>query len=292
MTRNHLIYIFIILALGLPLYFGVAINPGSLKNTETAFEVVEKATSEKGKYAMLALDFGPNAKAENLNQAAVYLEHVLRKRMPVILFTLNVQGEAYLKSLPEEIAKRLNAESTTENIFSSGSSEKWEYGKDWINVGLQVGNFLQSVGKTEDLANYFNKDTTGTPVKNYPNFQNLKTLNDVAVIGEMTATLIIPAYIQFFRRENYAPKIIHGPTSILIPQAYNYLDSKQIAGLLEGVPSAAIYAQLIEDKFAKKKDEVIEAKPHPAKVMNTALGIAQLLILFFVLIGNLMDFRR
>lgn len=286
-NKNHLIYLFIVLALGVPLYFQFSVNPGTLKNSEVAFEVIEEAAKQQNKFAMLAFDFGPSTKAENLSQSSVLLEHILRRRIPVVLFTLNMQGEAYLKSLPVDIVKKLR---------EINPGESWEYGKDWINIGLQVGQFLQSIGKTDDLANYLSKDVTGAAVKNYPTFSKLKTLKDVSILGEMAASPYIPSYIQFFRKDDYSPKFIHGPTSIMIPPAYNYLDSGQLAGLIEGVPGAAIYAQILEKKFPPKVNQTaggkIKSKPHPAIVMNTALGIAQLLIIFFIIVGNIMDFKK
>ena len=91
---------------------------------------------------------------------------------------------------------------------------------------------------------------------------------------------VFDSYVQFFQTESYVPLFGHGCTSITIPEAYIYLDSGQLKGLLEGLAGAAWYSQLLAQNFPNRI-------PDSALTINTALGVAHLVIIFFILFGNI-----
>lgn len=276
--KRHITYILIILALSLPLAYNFTIEPARLKSAEKAFEVVETTPVMEGQLAVLAFDFSPSTKAENEAQANALVEHLFRRRIPVIVFSFTVLAEGFLKSVPQEVAAMLMKEQP---------NQKWEYGKDWINIGYKpgAGLFLQGLGQTDNLSEFFGKDILGVSVNSYPRFSKAKTLKDILFISEMSGSLAIDSFIQFLRRDGYAPKIIYGPTSILIPQSYIYLDSGQISGLLEGISGAAWYAKLIQEKYQSHSESKV-------LVLNSSLGIAQLVILTLILVGNIIEWSR
>jgi hypothetical protein len=95
----------------------------------------------------------------------------------------------------------------------------------------------------------------------------------------------LDSFLQFFQTESYRPQFVHGCTSITIPQAFIYLDSGQLVGLLEGVAGAAWYSKLLSEKYVgREKDSSV--------LLNTSLGVAHLVIIFFVVLGNLIAFRQ
>ena len=56
------------------------------------------------------MDFGPSTKGENQPRAKAVVEHLMRKRIPVIVFSLYYLAEPFLKSVPEEVARQLERE--------------------------------------------------------------------------------------------------------------------------------------------------------------------------------------
>ena len=73
--------------------------------------------------------------------------------------------------------------------------------------------------------------------------------------------------------------MLHGCTSITIPEAYLYYNSKQILGFFEGVAGAAWYDQLMNKIYPKREEQ--------ATATNTGLAVAQLVILLFIVLGNI-----
>lgn len=273
MTRR-IIYFVMLIAVSFPLITKLTLTPAPLKSAESLYSVIESLNSKTPGVAFLAMDFGPGTKAENLPQAEVMLEHLMRRRIPVIVFSVTPIAEPFLSTIPEKIALRLMKENP---------DLTWEYGKDWVNIGFQPGGglFIQALAKSDDLAASIQKDANGTSLGSLPAFKGVKGFSDIKFLGQVTGLVgVLQAYIQFFQSSTYVPPIGHGCTSITIPESYIYLDSGQLMGLLEGVSGAAWYSELLKSSYPDRA-------PDSALLMNTALGAAQLTILGLILIGNI-----
>lgn len=269
---RRLIYAFVVLAIALPIMFKLSIPPARMKAADRFYKLVEELPT--GGYALVSMDFGPSTKAENEPQAEVVLEHLFRKRIPVVVMTQYALAEAFIGELPERIAAKLSKENP---------GERWDYGKDWITIGFRPGQalFLQALAKSENIAEFLGKDSGGNVIIENPTFKGIKVLQDIKFVGEFTGLVgMLDGYIQFLQKSGYVPAIGHGCTSITIPEAYIYLDSGQLKGLLEGVAGAAWYSELLR-------------KAHPnraldsALILNTALGVAHLVMIALIVWGNL-----
>ena len=267
------IYLLVFLALSVPILTRYTVQPARMDDAERFFEVVEGIDAEPGRYAFVAMDFGPGTKGENQPQARAVLEHLMRRRVPVILFSLYHLAEPFLKSIPEEIARQLEREHP---------GQTWEYGRDWINLGYRPGSavLIQAIPKSGNLAELFEKDARGNRISELPAFSGLRTLRQIAFLAEFTGLVgVFDNYVQYFTSEDYTPAFGHGCTSITIPEAFIYLDSGQIQGLLGGLAGAAWYSELLRRRYPDRPaDESL--------MLNTGLGVAQLVIIAFIVLGN------
>lgn len=276
---RRVIYFVVMASIGLPLILGVSIPPAQMKAAEKFYDLVESLDPESGKIAFVALDYGPNTKAENQPQSEVIIEHLMRRRIPVAVLTQYALAEGFLATIPQDVADRLMEEHP---------GEIWQYGKDWVNLGYRPGSsvFVQNIAKAEDLAAQLEKDTYGTPLSQIEMFQEVKTIRDIQFLAEFTGLVgMFDLYVRFFQTKGYVPKFGHGCTSITIPEAYIYLDSGQIGGLLEGIAGAAWYSELLTRNFPDRTADV-----DGSLVANTALGVAHLVIIAFIIIGNILMF--
>lgn len=274
MKSRQCIYVLILLSVALPLYFQYGVTPARLPSAEKLFSVVEALPQHRG-VAFLSFDFGPGTSAENKPQAEVIFEHLLRRRIPVVIFSIVPISEPFLRSIPKNVIERLEKE----------TGEHWESGKDWVNIGFRPGAalFLQGISKTQDISELISKDTDGRDVKSLPIFSKVKTLNDIIFWGEFTGLVgVFQNFIQYIQKDNYSPILGHGCTSITIPESYIYLDSGQLKGLLEGLAGSAWYSELLLKMYPRRA-------PDAALVSNTALGISQLMLLFLIVLGNVIN---
>lgn len=270
---RRIIYALVVVALAWPLIQGYTIRPARMKSAEKLYQMVSNTKPEAGKFAFVAFDFGPNTKAENAAQAEVVVEHLMRKRIPFVLFSQYLLADPFLKSIPEKIKSTLEAEYP---------GELWIYGKDWINLGYRpgAGLLIQSIPKSTNLAETFSIDAYSTPLKEMALFKKPVTLKNIPLFVQFTGLVgVFDSYVQFFQTQDYRPAFGHGCTSITIPEAYIYLDSGQLQGLLEGIAGAAWYSKLLTDEYpARPADNAL--------MINTGLGIAHLLLILLIILGN------
>lgn len=274
MKGRRIIYLVMILAVGLPIVFGISQKPSRLVSAERMYEVVEKVQVQPGEVAIVWFDFGPNTIAENEPQSMVLIEHLFRRRIPVILMSQYQQAERFLTSIPNEVARRLEREMP---------GQYWRYGEAWVNVGFRPGGaiFIQSLVNAVDIAKFLGRDSNGMPITHYPAFARVGGVERVKLVGEITGLVgVFDNIIQFFQKNEYRPTVVHGCTSITIPEAYIFLDSGQLKGLLEGIAGAAWYSEVLK-KFHP------ESENRELLVTNTALSAAHIVLILLIVLGNI-----
>lgn len=265
------IYLLVILSVLVPIVAEYTIKPARLQSAEVMYDLVEET---KAGLAMVFLDYGPSTKAENEPQSEVLIEHLMRKRVPMAIFTQTPLGESFVRQVPQRVANRLQEEYP---------GQFWRYGEAWVDLGFRPGGalFVQALAKSDDLVQFLGKDADGTQVSQLPVFKGIRDLSDVSLVAEFTGLVgMFDRYVQFMQRKGYVPPLIHGCTSITIPESYIYLDSGQLKGLLEGLSGAAWYSHLLSTNNGQRK-------PDKALVSNTALGVSQLVILVLIILGNI-----
>lgn len=274
MGGRRLIYLLMLLAVGLPIVFGISQKPSRLVSAERMYDVVEQIKAQPGEVAMIWLDFGPNTIAENEPQARVLIEHLFRRRIPVVLLSQYQQAERFLTKIPSEVAQRLESEMP---------GQQWRYGEAWINAGFRPGGsiFIQSMVNAADVSKFLGRDVNGMPIAQYPVFSSIGGVERVKLVGEITGLVgVFDNIIQFFQKNEYRPTIVHGCTSITIPEAYIFLDSGQLKGLLEGIAGAAWYSEVLKEHFPNSENKEL-------LVTNTALSAAHIVLILLIVLGNI-----
>lgn len=274
MKGRRLIYLVMLLAVGLPIVFGISEKPSRLVSAERMWDVMETVSVAPGEVAMVWLDFGPNTIAENEPQATVILEHLFRRRIPVVLLSQYQQAERFLTSIPQSVAKQLEAEMP---------GQSWKYGEAWVNVGFKPGAaiFMQSLVNATDISKFLGRDVNGMPLSHYPAFASIGGVERVKLVGEVTGLMgVFDTIVQFFQKGDYRPTLVHGCTSITIPEAYIFLDSGQLKGLLEGIAGAAWYSEVMKSHHPASQNSKL-------LVTNTALSAAHIVLILLIILGNI-----
>jgi hypothetical protein len=279
MKAPRIIYIVLFLTLLVPLITARSIKPAYNVAANRTFDFIEALPEGSNQFGLLFLDYGPGTQAENQPQASVIFEHLLRKKIPTILLTTYALGEKFTKETADKVLARLQLEDP---------SRQFVYGKDYVILGYRPGAnlFLQGISQAQDLATFLGKDIRAIPLKSYESFQGLQTLSQVTVIGEFTGLVgFLNSYMQFLTIQGTTASLIHGCTSITIPETYIYSDTGQLRGTLEGVSGAAYYSYLLQERFTKRTAD-------DSLVINTSLGMGQLYILLLIALGNIIEFAR
>ncbi len=278
--ERRIVFLLVILCLLPPIVLGMKLPPAPLGTADAVFNYIEEEPKENapkenaGAIIVLALDFGPGTAAENRPQAKLMIEHLLRKRIPFALTSIYVLASPFLQELPLEIIKELKEEMP---------DETWSYGTDWVNFGYLPGGFMevQSLARSKDWWAHLKTDASGNVLSELPIMQSLKSIKDVRSLVQITGLVgTFSAWLQFFQVKGHIPVMLHGCTSITIPDAYMYYASGQMHGLFEGIAGAAWYEHRLNTVFQDRKID-------SAQRINTGTSFAQILVVALVIIGNL-----
>jgi len=274
---RRIIYLFVLISLAIPIGLGVTLPPAEMESATELYNVIENLEAKPGSIVLLSSDWGPGTQAENKPQTEIIIEHLMRRRIPFAIMSLYALATPFLESVPTEVAAKLEREFP---------GQTWDYGKDWVNLGFRAGSYItiQGLAKSDNFIAYLKSDARGNPLDELPAFDGVENIEDVSLLIETTGLSgVFNYWLQFFQTSDYIPRFIYGCTSITIPEAHIYLASGQIAGLHEGLAGAAWHETLLN------KDYPDRARGNALK-NNTGIAFAQIVIIVFILLGNLGHF--
>jgi len=276
---RKIIYLLIIISLSYPLISGFSLPPAKMKTALEAFTIVENLPKKDSQIVLVSFDWGPSTSAENRPQTATAIEHLMRREIPFATISTYAHSVPFLDSVPEKVAEILNKEAGEKRYF---------YGKSWVNLGFQPNTavMIQGLARSNDLVATLKTDAKGNPLSEIECMRGVKTIKDIPLLVQTTGLVgAFNNWIQFLHKEDYHPEMIHGCTSITIPEAYIYYVSGQIKGLYEGVAGAAYYDTLLTERYKNRT-------PTDAARVNTSLASAHLVILFLIILGNISYFIK
>ena len=265
---RRIIYCLVALVLAVPIVCKWKMNPGVMSTARKTYDAIEALEAEPGKIVVVALDWGPATKAENEPQTEAVIRHLMLKKLPFAVVTLTPRGVMYCREMPKRLAKEYEC----------------EYGRDWVSWGYQPGWMTAVRGLAKDIPGFLKGvDADGVSLDELSAMRGVKDASDVLLVCEFTGLVgAIENWIRYFHAGGKTTRIVHGCTSITIPEAYNFLDARQIDGLLEGMAGGASYNELL------RKSLELERWPDAAPVeAMTCQSFAHLLILAFIALGNL-----
>lgn len=215
-----------------------------------------------GKLLVITADWEAGTKGENQPQAAALLRHAFRKRIPVAIFGITYPAGPRLSG---DLAKKIAAE------------EGRRYGVDWVNWGFLTGTSQAVIALAKDIPGTVRKDAYGTPLDKLPIMKGVKDIKDVGLLVDITPSSTIGIFISYVYGI-YRTPIGYACTGVMAPEAYPYLDSGQLVGLLKGLSGAAEYETLLH---------------HTGQGLDwmSPLSFAHFLIIALIVAGNVVYFR-
>lgn len=271
---RRFIYLFVALSISIPLMIDWSLPPAEMKTADDFYQAIAATDGGRKPFVLVSLDWGPSTQAENRSQSAAVIEHLMRRRIPFGVITIYQYATPFLQSVPQEAAEKLMREDP---------SQQWTYGKDWVNFGFKPAGaiMIQGLARAADIRATLKADAAGTALTSIPCLSEVRTIRDISGLVQITGLVgTLNAWIQFFQTSDYRPALLHGCTSISIPEAYIYYSSGQLRGLLEGIAGAAWYEQLLQRDYPQRKTGLTLR-------INTGLAIAHLLIIGLILLGNI-----
>ncbi len=255
---RRILYLILAVNIVASLMARVAIEPDIPPAVRNFYETIEAL--QPGDMVMVSSTWSAGTLAENQPQFEAVLRHLMRKRLRFTIISFSPPA----RDISHRLARRLTQE------------EGYEEGKDWAHFGYSPDIILAIKGMSEDIAQAIRQDVRRVPIQQLEVMQGIKSLKDYKLVVDITPSDTLTAWISY-RPANL--NIIYCPTSVMAAEAYTFLDSKQILGMITGAKGAYEYEQLLGIVGLGTR-------------FINAIQFSHVLIITFILLGNFAMFMQ
>ena len=261
---RRVLYVLLLLAVTLPFFLKFRVPVAVSPPTQALYDAIDNLP-ENG-FVLFGPNYSAGTRGENGAQSEALLRHLMimwhKKKVRFGMLAFDPQG----KTLAQNIALGLQ-----EEYNKQGYNIK--EGESWVNFGYRVDqvNFVRAMVK--DIPGSLTKDIHDQPLTGLPVMQGIHSAKDVAMILDVNPTDRYQIFIQFMQGPFKIPMGL-APTAVMAPEAFNYLDSGQIVGMLPGLQGAVEYEQLL-NTFGR------------ATRASNSLGVAHILLIGLIVLGNI-----
>jgi hypothetical protein len=252
------IYLLLFLFTLAPLVFGWHLPLFVTQDAQDLYQTVDALPP--GRIAILFCDWDAATLAENRPQTVALARHLLRRHIPFAILSIGAPT-----------SPQLAEDAVQEAIRDEGHGT---YGVDYCNWGYRIGQTPWLQALAANLAQAIGADWKARPLSELPMMRGVRTIHDnVSLVVDITGSNTINGLIPLVHAPTGVPTGL-ACTAVMAPEAYPFLDSRQLAGLLTGMRGAAEYEQLI-------------GSPGFAVTAMAGQSAAHVFILGLIVLGNL-----
>ena len=257
---RRIIYLLLFLVTLTPLIrpIGIPLHPSD--STRDVYNIIEGLDPNKD-IVLLSFDYGPGSGIDIHSIPTVIVEHLVKKGLPWVAVSFYPDGTLMADRIINDLLQR---------------GVEMEYGVDYANLGYMAGDEASVRAFALD-ASIFTTDTRGNRVADLPIMQGISDVRDFSFVHGFTQYNIGTTG---WLRQAVDPTGIDyavGVVTVMVPGTIPFYNSGQLAGLIGGLRGAAEYEILIE-------------RPGQAVAMMDAQSMGHLLIIGFIVMGNIAYF--
>ncbi len=265
------IYLTIFLGALLPLFAPLTFSPRISPEVKAVYDFIDKLPP--GSAIIISFDYGPSTLPETEPMAEDIMKHAFIKNIRVIGLTLTEEGALLALRAYNNVVKELDSYGVVV-----------QYGKDFVFLGYKSGRQAVILSLGESIKKTFPTDYQGTNIEDIPMLFNIENYGDISLIVDISSTSTPEDWITY-AYSRYKVPIAIGVTAVLAANYYPYIQTGQIIGLIGGVKGASEYEYLVNRKL--KTELGTQPKRFPALRNMSALTVADLLIVLFIILGNI-----
>jgi len=251
---RRVLYALLLLSVTIPFFLTMKIPVKISPSTQKLYDTVESIP--EGSFVIFGTDWSAGTRGENGAQTEALMRHVMRHKLRFAILCFDPQSA----TLAQTIAERLQPE------------YGYKEGVNWTNWGYRVQEVLFFKALANDVVNTVKADNHGAPIQTLPVMKGVTSAADVKLLLNVNPTNTYTYYIQFLQGPFHIP-MVFACTAVMAPEAFNYVESGQISGMLNGLMGAIEYEQLLGVVGRATKD-------------SNCLSFAHLLIIFLMVMGN------
>jgi len=266
---RRVIFLFILISVAAPLLVTIKFDFKATPIVEALYDKIESLP--EGSTILLSFDFDPAMAPEVQPMADAVTRHCVHKGHKVVFMSLWATGQGQL-------------EITLDHVLRKDFSHL-EDGVDFVNFGYKAGNEGVLNVIITDFAKMFPTDVNTVPYDSLEIVGGIKSCKDFDLILSFGGGRPgLKEWILFVGDPGNVP-VGGGVAAVVAPQLYPYYPM-QMLGLLGGIKGAAEYEWRFRDQYGDDYADM----PVPAIIMMGPQTVAHMVIMAFIIIGNILFF--
>lgn len=255
-------WIFIVIAVVviIPLLVPIGLPIRATDTSKSVYDAIEALP--QGSNILLSIEYSPSTKPENHPMTISIMRHLFRNNQKVYVTCLWPDGQFMAQDALKQVAE--------------GEFKK-VYGVDYVLLGYRPGGEAVVKGIVSNIRKLFSVDAKQTKVDDIPMMDGITNFKDFDFL--FSASAGYPGTIEWvqYAADPTGVPMSSGVTSIQVNEVMPYVQSGQMVGVLAGMPGAAEYESLINQKGS-------------ATSGMDAQSVAHLVIVLFIVLGNISFF--
>ena len=255
-------WIFLIIAavVIVPLLIPVGLPIRPTDTTKNVYDSIEKLPV--GSKVLLSVEYSPSTRPENHPMTISILRHLFKNVHKVFITCLWPDGQFMAQDAINQVAKQ---------EFNK------TYGVDYVFLGFRPGNEAVVKGIVSNLRKLYTVDVYQKKIDEIPLMKGINNFKDFDFLFSSSAGF--PGTIEWvqYASDPTGIPMASGVTSIQVNEVMPYVQAGQMVGVLAGMPGAAEYEALINQKGT-------------ATSGMDAQSVAHLVIVLFIILGNVSFF--
>ena len=232
---------------------------------KSVFDRVEEMKA--GDSIILSFDYGPSDGPELDPMAYAIMRHCIRKGVKVIGVSLFPLGGV---EMAIACMRQLDADLEAHE------------GIDYVNLGYKDGGQAAMKLMGDNIKVLFPTDASGVPTSELPLMDNIRDYQDIELVISLATSIIGEWYINLVNAQ-FGVDVAVGTTAVSAPKYYAFMEAGQTIGVIGGMKGASEYEELVERAYPD-----LAGLSRTATVGMDVQSIVHLVIIFFILFGNLM----
>lgn len=255
------IYLFLLLAVTLPLIFPVSFTAAPTVETRRFAKALDEAIA-KSEPILISVDYRPQTLAEMEPILLAVMHHVFFARKPVVFLNFTEETSSLLRGYLSDM----------ENRYSL------KYGRDYVYLGY-VSSYAQAIhAMGRSIGGYLHADDRGIPLDDLPLMAEVKKLRDFSTVISVASIAMAEHWISFGVAP-YKIDFLAATTATKAVDYFPYLQTGQMKGLMAGGRAAAEYEGIL------LKRGVLSTSGDATRSLGSG-SLAIFTIVAFVVLGN------
>ena len=255
-------WIFLIIAAVViaPLLVPIGLPIRATNTTKDVYDAIERLPA--GSNVLLSTEYSPSTRPENHPMTISILRHLFKNNHKVFVTCLWPDGQFMAQDALNQVAK---------NEFNK------VYGEDYVFLGFRPGNEAVVKGIVSNIRKIYTVDVYQKKIDEIPLMNGINNFKDFDFLFSSSAGF--PGTIEWvqYASDPTGVPMASGVTSIQVNEVMPYVQAGQMVGVLAGMPGAAEYESLINQKGS-------------ATSGMDAQSVAHLVIVLFIILGNISFF--